>query len=80
MNFDLVLRLGDIVQVMSIAAGGLLVFSQMRVESKSNRERLDRVEDELAKQTEILTRLAAGDARMDGLERRLQLLEKRAAD
>jgi hypothetical protein len=72
---DLSLRLGDLLQIATVAAGGLMVFAQMRADSKNIKERLGAAEEELAKQTVILTQLAAGEARMDGLDRRLQLLE-----
>jgi hypothetical protein len=72
---DLSIRLGDLVQVATIAAGGLMVFATMRAEAKLSARRLDNVEAELAKQTSILTQLAAGEARMDGFDRRISLLE-----
>lgn len=74
---DLSVRLGDLIQVVTIAGGGLMVFATMRADAKTNARRLDSVEAELAKQTTILTQLAAGEARMAGLDRRLTLLEER---
>ncbi|PWB94643.1 hypothetical protein [Methylosinus sporium] len=86
MSIDYSIRVGDLIQIATIAAGGLLVFAQMRYDLRSVNERLDKSstdlakrldksEAELEKQTDILTQLAAGDARMDGLDRRLTLLE-----
>ncbi|WP_018265830.1 hypothetical protein [Methylosinus sp. LW4] len=72
---DYSIRIGDIIQIVTIAAGGMLVVAQMRFDLRAVNERLDKSEAELAKQTDILTQLAAGDARMDGLDRRLTLLE-----
>lgn len=75
MPIDFSLRLGDLLQVAVIAGGGLMVFSTMRADLRSVNARLEKSEAELAKQTAILTQLAAGEARMDGLDRRLALLE-----
>lgn len=75
MDIDFSIRIGDLLTIVSIASGDLIVFTQMRSESKANRERLDKVDVELVKQTGILTQLAAGEASMNGLDRCLQLLE-----
>ncbi|MBY6242852.1 hypothetical protein [Methylosinus sp. Sm6] len=76
MPIDLSVRLGDLLQVVTIAAGGLIVFAQMRADLRSVNVRLDKSEAELAKQTAILAQLSAGEARMDGLDRRLTLIEE----
>jgi hypothetical protein len=75
MPIDFSVRLGDLLQVVTIAGGGLMVFATMRAEARLSARRLDNVEAELAKQTTILTQLAAGEARMDGFDRRISLLE-----
>lgn len=77
MSFDLAIRIGDILQVVTISAGGLAVFVQMRADMKNINARLDKNDEELAKQTLILSQLAAGEERMNGLERRLELIENR---
>ncbi|ATQ67828.1 MULTISPECIES: hypothetical protein [Methylosinus] len=76
MPIDFSLRLVDLLQVAVIAAGWIMVFATMRAEAKTSARRLDNVESELAKQTMILTQLSAGEARMDGLDRRLTLIEE----
>jgi hypothetical protein len=76
-DMDFTVRLGDLLQAGVIAAGGLIVFTQMRSESAANKNRLDRVDGELAKQTDILTRLASGEERMNGLSQRITSAEQR---
>lgn len=75
MGIDYSIRIGDLIQVCAIAGGGLMVFAAMRQDMRNINVRLDKNDQELAKQTQILTQLAAGEARMDGLDRRLTLVE-----
>jgi hypothetical protein len=74
---DWTLRLGDLATVGSIVVGGLLVAFEMRSNLLRQGERLGLVESELKRQTEILTALSAGEVRMDGIEKRLELLERK---
>jgi hypothetical protein len=81
-EFDATIRLSDVIQVIVIAGGGLYAFARMRAGLDANQsqfaavlKRLDRTDEELEKQTTILAQLAKGEARMDGLDRRLTLLE-----
>jgi len=76
-DVDYTMRLGDILQAVVVAVGGLTVFNQMRNESNENKSRLDRVDGELIKQTDILTRLASGEERMNGFSHRLSMVEQR---
>ncbi|MBY6239797.1 hypothetical protein [Methylosinus sp. Sm6] len=76
MPIDFSLRLGDLLQVAAIAAGGLMVFATMRADLRIINVRLDKADDELKKQTAILAQLSAGEARMDGIDRRLTLIEE----
>lgn len=77
-SFDMVVKLGDIMQVATVAAGGLMVLGYMKSEAKNNDGRLKWLENEMGKQTDILTRLASGEERMNGIDRRLTLLESKA--
>ncbi|HEY8066652.1 MAG TPA: hypothetical protein VIF40_18285 [Methylosinus sp.] len=81
-EFDATVRLSDIMQAIVIAGGGLYALAQMRAGLQATKDeiaavhrRLDRTDEELEKQTTILAQLAKGEARMDGLDRRLTLLE-----
>lgn len=76
-SFDMAIRLGDLVQVIVLVVGGVIVFARMRFEAEAHKSRLNRMESELTKQTDILTRLASGEERMNGMDRRLTLLETR---
>ena len=76
-DIDFTLRLGDVLQASVVAMGGLSVFNQMRNEARENKSRLDRVDTELIKQTDILSRLASGEERMNGFSHRLSLIEQR---
>lgn len=73
--FDMSIKLGDLLQITSILAGGFMVLGYMKSESKNNNSRLKWLENEMGKQTEILTRLASGEERMNGLDRRITLIE-----
>jgi K+/H+ antiporter YhaU regulatory subunit KhtT len=76
MPIDPNIRFGDLLQIAVIAAGGLMVFATMRADLRTINARLDKADEELKKQTAILAQLSAGEARMDGLDRRLTLLEE----
>lgn len=76
-SFDMAIRLGDIMQIITIAAGGLMVLGYMKAEARNNDKRLEWLEGEMMKQTEILARLASGEERMNGLDRRITLVEQR---
>jgi K+/H+ antiporter YhaU regulatory subunit KhtT len=76
MPIDPSIRLGDLLQAALLVAGGLVAFATMRADMTSIKSRLDNTDKELQKQTAILAQLSAGEARMDGLDRRLTLLEE----
>lgn len=74
-TFDLTLRIGDVLQILTVAGGGLMVLHNMKAEAANQDQRLKHLENEMGKQTEILTRLASGEERMNGFDHRLHLLE-----
>lgn len=81
-GIDWSLRFGDLLVILSALGGGVaLVLKWQRDETKQGLQfaeigpRLQDLEIEMKKQTTILERLAAGDERMRGLERRLELIE-----
>jgi hypothetical protein len=71
MIFDATVKLGDIITAASILAGGLVVLATMRADLAGLNRRLDVVEVELKRQTEILIALARVDERLIALERRI---------
>lgn len=82
--FDQTINLGQVLEVAGIIGGGILVFIRMgekvRTLSKDVGDidkRLDRVDEELKKQTEILVSLGAQDARLTNVETQLALINKR---
>lgn len=72
------ITLGEIGQAVSVIVGGILVFSQMREGLRNQGLRLENVEAELKKQTEILVSVARQDEQLKAITQRLQVLERTA--
>ena len=90
LTFDLSVRFGDLLTVGAFLTGGVVILSNFKSESATYRaqakadaeahaKRLTSLEIEMTKQTDILTRLAAGEERMNGLDRRMTMIEDKAA-
>ena len=75
-TIDWTIRAGDLLTVGSILCGGAAVLFNMHGSVKEHNRRLDALEEEMKSQTLILTKLAAGEERMRGLEHRVDLLER----
>lgn len=85
-SLDLSVRFGDLLQIATLVGGGAIFLvnfksenaayrAQAKADTEAHAKRLASIESEMSKQTDILTRLAAGEERMNGLDRRIELME-----
>ena len=72
MMFEGTVHLGDILQSLAILGGGIVVFVELRQNMKSQGRRLDGVEDEIKKQTEILISIGRQDEQLKGQRQQLE--------
>lgn len=84
MNFDTTITLGNLITIGSllfglIGAGYSIYFRLNGMQGSLSKidKRIDGVDDELKKQTEILIELASQRARMNALERRMDEIASR---
>ena len=76
-SFDWAVHFGDIMQAVTFLSAAISLAAYMRMTITEHAKRLDKIDTELARQTDILVKLATGEQRMSGLEHRLDLLERR---
>lgn len=82
-TFDGTINLGQVVEVTAFLGGGVVALVRMRDDLKLVKHdvgvvgvRLDKVDREMAKQTEILVSLGQQDARLDNLESQMTLVNQ----
>ncbi len=80
---DWTVHLGDLLQMGGFIVAALTLFTYMRISLENHTVRLSSVErdltdinQELKQQTAILLQLAKDGVRLDGLEKRVELLER----
>ena len=74
---DWTISIGAVVQTATIAVGGIGVVAAMRADLAHITKRLDRLDDEAEKQTNILVQLAEQKVRQDEFGIRLSELTRR---
>lgn len=84
MIFDWTITLGNLLTVGSFLLGGIIVlvgafvqFKSLQVNLGNVSDRMDKIEEELKKQTQILVDQAAARERMIAMERRIDELYKK---
>jgi ABC-type long-subunit fatty acid transport system fused permease/ATPase subunit len=75
MLFDATVNLGQLITIVPILVGGAIVFGSLRQILKDQGVRIESLEEESKKQTEILIKIATQDQRLADLERRMESQE-----
>lgn len=75
MTFDPTINVGQVLEFGGFVLGIIAAFFGMREGQKSLGQRLDKMEDEMGRQTNILVDMAKQGVRIDDLQRRVGNLE-----
>lgn len=75
--FDPSVNIGQILEIVSFVGGGMAAFVMMRSDIKVLGGRMEKVETQMQKQTDILIVAAKQDIRLGELERRMNSAEFR---
>ncbi len=73
---DQTITIGNIIEIMVIAAGGISVFATMRTTVRNISNKVDGMQDEIKKLGDILIGQARFDEKLTNLERRVTVHDK----
>ena len=76
LSVDLTIRLGDILTMAGLFAGGVIVVTYMRADMRILAQRVGSIEDKLSSITTILVEQAKHDQRIINLERDIRDLKQ----